>query len=91
MEDMSECLLLNTVPGRNPLHNCASWEKLAWPSKKPLLSWFSNLILRRNQLADWNSSLDLPSSVYLPGLINPMTLLTAIKQVMDNENNIYKY
>jgi dynein heavy chain len=80
MEDMAECLEINQVPGRNPFHNC-SWERLAWPSRKSLSSWFSDLLLRMVQLEQWSKSLQLPYSVWLPGLVNPTALLTAIKQV----------
>jgi dynein heavy chain len=80
MEDMSECLEINQVPGRNPFHVC-SWERLAWASRKSLLSWFSDLLLRRSQLNEWARTLILPYSIWLPGLINPTAILTAIKQV----------
>lgn len=80
MEEMAECLDINQVPGRNPFHVC-SWERLAWASKKSLSSWFADLLLRRAQLLEWSSTLALPFSIWLPGLINPTALLTAIKQV----------
>jgi len=80
MEDMSECLEINQVPGRNPFHVC-SWERLAWASRKSLSSWFADLLLRKAQLSEWARSLALPYSIWLPGLINPTALLTAIKQV----------
>jgi dynein heavy chain len=81
MEDMAQCLELNQVPGRNPFHVC-NWERLAWASRKSLFAWFADLLLRRQQLKDWAQSLTLPYSVWLPGLINPTALLTAIKQVL---------
>ena len=65
---------------QKPFHVC-SWERLAWPSRKPLASWFSDLLLRRAQLESWTKSFQLPYSVWLPGMINPTALLTAIKQV----------
>lgn len=80
MEDMAECLEVNQVPGRNPFHAC-SWERYAWASRKSLSSWFADLLLRRAQLEEWSSSLMLPYTVWLPGLVNPTALLTAIKQV----------
>eukprot|EP01038_Epipyxis_sp_PR26KG_P005447 gene5447-7540_t len=80
MEDMTSCLEINQVPGRNPFHVC-SWERLAWPSRKSLSSWFSDLLLRRAQLNDWCKTLTLPYTIWLPGLVNPTALLTAIKQV----------
>ena len=45
MEDLAEALNNNQVPGRNPLHRC-SWEKIAWPSRKPLGSWYNDLLAR---------------------------------------------
>jgi len=87
MEDMSECLQINMVPGRNPFHAC-SWERLAWPSRKSLASWFSDLLLRRAQLHQWSQSLVLPFSVWLPGLVNPTSLLTAIKQVTARKHKL---
>lgn len=80
MEDMAESMLVNMVPGRNPFH-ATSWEKLAWFSRKTLSSWFADLIQRRNQLQEWIKTLVLPFSTWLPGLMNPTALLTAIKQV----------
>lgn len=87
MEDMTECLEINQVPGRNPFHIC-SWEKLAWASRKSLSSWFSDLLLRKQQLETWSASLVLPFSIWLPGLINPTALLTAIKQVTARKNHL---
>ena len=82
MEDLAECLTLNQVPGRNPFHAC-SWEKLAWASRKSLSSWFTDMLARKQQLDAWTSSpnLSLPFTIWLPGLINPTALLTAIMQV----------
>jgi hypothetical protein len=56
-------------------------DRLAWASRKSLSSWFYDLILRKAQLSEWAKSLALPYSIWLPGLINPTALLTAIKQV----------
>lgn len=87
MEDMSQCLELNQVPGRNPFHVC-NWERLAWASRKSLSSWFNDMLLRRNQLAEWSKSLVLPFSIWLPGLVNPTALLTAIKQVTSRKRKL---
>jgi dynein heavy chain len=87
MEDMASSIEINQVPGRNPFHAC-SWERLAWASRKPLSAWFADLLLRRTQLSTWSSSLVLPYSIWLPGLINPTALLTAIKQVTARKNKL---
>ena len=80
MEHLAEALSIWQVPGRNPFHT-ASWEKAAWPSKKGLASWFSDLIQRNSELRKWSETLVLPSALWLPGLFNPTAFLTAIKQV----------
>jgi dynein heavy chain len=87
MEDMFECLLVNMVPGRNPFHLC-SWERLAWASRKNLASWFADMLLRRQQLEEWTQTFILPYSIWLPGLINPTSLLTAVKQVTARKNGL---
>merc|ERR1719482_1612469 len=80
MEDLAQALSINQVPGRNPYHR-ASWEKLAWWSKKGLMPWFADLLKRIEQLTEWSSDLELPVSMWLPGLFNPMAFLTALSQV----------
>ena len=87
MEDLQACLETNLVPGRNPLH-AVSWERLAWSSKKTLNAWFQDMVQRHQQLYLWSVTLNLPFSIWLPGLINPVSLLTAIKQVTSRVNKI---
>jgi len=80
MEDLAAALLINQVPGRNPLHKC-SWERLAWPSRRGLASWFADLLRRVEQLGRWSAGLFVtPACVWLPGLFNPMAFLTAVVQ-----------
>lgn len=80
MEDLAEALSINQVPGRNPFHK-ASWEKYAWPSMKNLATWYPNMILRCDALEKWTEKIILPYSLWIPGLFNPTSFLTAIKQV----------
>ncbi|OQR95645.1 dynein heavy chain, partial [Thraustotheca clavata] len=82
MEELLEALTLHQVPGRNPLHSC-SWERFAYPSRKPLMSWYNDLLDRVTFLSHWvlELSWDLPPSMWLSGLFNPASFLTAIKQV----------
>lgn len=80
MEDLGEALRINQVPGRNPFHK-TNWEKVAWPSCKPLQSWFKELQNRVKQLVEWSATLQMPFSLWLPGLFNPTALFTAIMQV----------
>jgi dynein heavy chain len=80
MEELASALIINQVPGRNPFHK-ASWEKLAWASKKSLSSWYPDMILRCEALAKWSAKLVRPFSLWLPGLFNPTSYNTAIMQV----------
>jgi dynein heavy chain len=80
MDDLLAALTINQVPGRNPFHK-TSWEKLAWWSKKSLLTWFSDMLLRVAQMQEWSTELELPLSLWYPGLFNPMSFNTAIMQV----------
>jgi len=73
MENLSNSLFLNRVPG--------NWEKYAYFSKKPLAMWFADLLERIKQLTTWTEKFDLPKSLWISGLFNPMSFLTAIMQV----------
>ena len=80
MEDLITALGLNQWPGRNPFSLC-QWEKKAWPSMKNLMSEFADLLVRILQLKSWSKDLITPFSVWLPGLFNPTSYLTAVMQV----------
>lgn len=73
MELLSSQLSMNLVPG--------SWEKYAYFSKKNLLDWFTDMKERVIQLVGWSEVLDTPPVVWIAGLFNPMSYLTAIMQV----------
>jgi len=73
MEGLSNALSINKV------HE--SWEKFAYFSKKSLVDWFADLLQRITQLTIWSSELLTPKSLWIPGLFNPMSFLTAIMQV----------
>jgi dynein heavy chain len=81
MEDLSQALSINQVPGRNPFH-AVSWENFAWPSRKNLAAWFGDLLARYKQLTEWVANMETPLSVWLPGLFNPTALMTSIMQVV---------
>lgn len=80
MEDLIKALSINQWPGRNPFSACR-WESKAWPSQKYLLSEFADMILRVQQLAGWVTDLVTPVSVWISGLFNPTSYLTAVMQV----------
>jgi dynein heavy chain len=70
MEMLAQSLYINQVP--------ALWEKYAYASKKDLLNWFDDLMLRIEQLEAYSEELLAPVSLWISGLFNPMSYLTAI-------------
>ena len=79
MEALMRALAADAVP--------ASWERRAWPSMRPLSSWVLNLMQRVTQLADWTSDMSLPPVVWLSGLFNPSSFLTAVMQTTARRND----
>lgn len=73
MERLMYSLASDAVP--------ASWTLLAYPSLRPLGSWLVNLLARVQQLVEWTADLGVPKSVWLSGLFNPQSFLTAVMQV----------
>jgi len=80
MEDLIKAISINQWPGRNPFSACR-WESKAWPSMKNLISQFADMMLRIRQLDEWSKQLITPFSLWLPGLFNPTSYLTAVMQV----------
>jgi dynein heavy chain len=79
MEALMRSLAADAVP--------ASWERKAWPSMRPLGSWTLNLVQRCTQLADWTADMALPPVVWLSGLFNPSSFLTAVMQTTARRND----
>eukprot|EP00891_Asterochloris_glomerata_P002883 jgi/Astpho2/2883/Aster-01037 len=79
MEKLMSALANDTVP--------ASWVNLAYPSLRPLGSWLLNLLQRVTQLAEWTADLGVPKSVWLSGLFNPQSFLTAVMQTTARRND----
>jgi dynein heavy chain, axonemal len=73
MEKLAGALALNNVP--------ANWFKVAYHSNKSLLLWLDDLNRRVQQFDDWANEFTTPHVVWLSGLFNPMSYLTAIMQV----------
>merc|ERR1711871_1316031 len=81
MEALMQSLFMDTVP--------ASWAKRAWPSKRPLASWLYDMGQRVAQLQDCvASNLEVPKCVWISGLVNPQSFLTAIMQMTAQRNNL---
>merc|ERR1719359_1342037 len=72
METLAKSLQLNQV--------YAVWEKLAYPSLKPLAVWFADLLLRMEQLVEWTTVLTLLKSLWISGFFNAMAFITSLMQ-----------
>lgn len=80
MEATAAALRINKVPG--------DWAEQAYFSKKTLQEWFVDLLLRVQQLAEWTDDLETPAVLWLAGLFNPMSFLTAIMQVTSRAHQL---
>ena len=80
MEELMKALRSNKVP--------SAWEKLAYFSLKGLGDWLTDLSQRANQLSEWTTNLEAPKSVWISGLFNPMSYLTAVTQVTARKFNL---
>lgn len=78
MEKLDNALFYDHIPD--------TWMRLAYPSLLGLQSWFSDLILRCKELGYWLSDFKLPSAIWLGGLFNPQSFLTAIMQESARKN-----
>lgn len=87
MEDLITAININQWPGRNPYSTC-KWESKAWPSMKNLMSQFLDMLNRIHQLVVWSTDLITPKSVWLPGLFNPTSYLTAVMQVTARRSHL---
>lgn len=78
MEALMNSIFMNQVP--------AQWEKMAYPSLVGLALWYGDLLLRIKELEGWVAEFQLPPSVWLSGLFNPQSFLTAIMQTTARKN-----
>ena len=78
MEGLQDALFFDAVP--------ASWQKRAYPSMYLLGQWYSDLLLRIKDLEIWTGDFQLPAAVWLGGLFNPQSFLTAIMQTTARKN-----
>eukprot|EP00976_Prorocentrum_cordatum_P058200 1172146-Prorocentrum_minimum.AAC.1 len=79
MEKIMNALANDAVP--------FGWEKLAYPSLRPLGSWMLNLLQRVQQLLDWTADLSILKTTWLSGLFNPQSFLTAVMQTTARRND----
>mmetsp|Transcript_10755 Transcript_10755/g.40251 ORF Transcript_10755/g.40251 Transcript_10755/m.40251 type:complete len:4525 (-) Transcript_10755:51-13625(-) len=58
-----------------------------FPSLRGLGEWFQDVLKRIQQLEEWSAELQLPKVVWLSGLFNPQSFLTAIMQTAGRKTN----
>ena len=78
MESLMHALADDGVP--------AGWTRLAYHSLRPLGSWLGNMLQRVSQLIDWTADLGVPRVVWISGLFNPQSFLTAVMQTTARRN-----
>jgi len=78
MEELMNSLFMDKVPG--------PWEAKAYPSTFGLTQWYNDLLLRIKELEIWSNDFSLPNTVWLGGLFNPQSFLTAIMQQTARKN-----
>ncbi|KAG7466869.1 hypothetical protein MATL_G00146930 [Megalops atlanticus] len=78
MEQLQTALFFDNVPD--------TWTKLAYPSTLSLAQWYNDVLLRCRELDSWTQDLALPSVVWLSGLFNPQSFLTAVMQSLARKN-----
>ncbi|XP_061574307.1 dynein axonemal heavy chain 11 [Cololabis saira] len=78
METLQSTLFNEFVPD--------SWARLANPSTKTLAQWLNDLICSCHELDGWTQDFALPAVVWLSGLFNPQSFLTAVLQSIARKN-----
>ncbi|XP_037532275.1 dynein heavy chain 11, axonemal [Nematolebias whitei] len=78
METLQSALFNDLVP--------ESWAHLAYPSTKTLTQWLSDLTCSCHELDGWTQDFVIPAVVWLSGLFNPQSFLTAVLQSIARRN-----
>jgi dynein heavy chain, axonemal len=80
MESLQDSLFLEQVP--------RTWTHRAYASLYNLGQWYADLLLRIKELENWSSDFQLPASVWIGGLFNPQSFLTAIMQTTARKSEL---
>jgi dynein heavy chain len=78
MEALMNSFFIDIVP--------ETWQKRAYPSMLGLTAWYGDLLNRIKDLDAWSADFAMPNSLWLGGLFNPQSFLTAIMQSMARKN-----
>lgn len=80
MEVLQVALEINVLPPK--------WAANTNPTKKSLAEWFIETLDRVSQLVEWTDNIETPPVLWISGLFNPMSYLTAIMQVTARAENL---
>jgi dynein heavy chain len=80
MEMLSAKMFINQQPDL--------WIKYAYFSLKDLFTWYEDLLLRIAQLEEYSEEMAPPKSLWISGMFNPMSFLTAIMQTTARESKL---
>lgn len=83
MSETLDSMFLRLQNGQVPLN----WAKVAYPSLKPLASWFSDLIKRVEFMSKWLTEGN-PSSYWISGMYFPQGFLTGVLQTHARQHKI---
>lgn len=83
MSDMLDKMFTRLQNGQVP----GNWEKVAYPSLKPLASWYTDLNLRVNFLMDWLINGN-PKSYWISGFFFPQGFNTGVLQTHARQTKI---
>nr|CCC91254.1 unnamed protein product [Trypanosoma congolense IL3000] len=79
LESMFDACLLGQVP--------QAWHENSYLSRKPLVSWFQDTLMRVEFFRDWNDN-GIPMSFWISGFFFPQGFLTGVLQGYSRENMI---
>ena len=83
MSEVLDEMFLKLQNGQVP----GNWAKVAYPSLKPLASWFSDLVKRVAFMEDWLTKGN-PSCYWLPGMYFPQGFLTGVLQTHARKHRV---
>ena len=78
MESLMNAFFIDSVP--------VTWQARAYPSMLGLTAWYVDLLIRIKDLEAWSADFAMPNVLWLGGLFNPQSFLTAIMQSMARKN-----
>ena len=83
MSEVLDQMYLRIQNNQVPLN----WSKVAYPSLKPLASWYKDMVQRLEFMENWLKEGN-PNSYWLPGMIFPQGFMTGVLQTHARKHKI---